>query len=94
LKSAAGSAKSVDAPDGGSLHDICDDHFAPVPFSCRSATCGTCEIEIIDGAELLEPPGPEERDLLAVLRGPDNRRLACQAVVKASDGVIRLRAIN
>jgi len=46
--------KTVAAPDGGSLADLCDDHEAPIPFSCRSASCATCHIEILEGLK----PGP------------------------------------
>ena len=94
MECSAGRAKTVDAPEGGALVDICDEHYAPVPFSCRSASCATCESEILEGMELLEPPNPEEQELLEILNGPSNRRLCCQAVVKRGAGTIRLRAIN
>lgn len=91
LESAAGRAKTIEAPEGGALVDICDVHYAPVPFSCRSATCATCHVLIEQGEELLEPPAPEERELLALIRAPKGTRLACQAVVKAAPGLVRLR---
>jgi ferredoxin len=94
LASPAGSAKSVEAPEGGSLLDLCDQHLAPIPFSCRSATCATCQIEVVSGAELLEPPGAAEQDLLDIVGGPSNSRLACQAVVKPGPGLIRLRSLD
>ena len=49
--------KTVAAPDGGSLADLCDDHEAPIPFSCRSASCATCHIEVLEGAEALVAAG-------------------------------------
>lgn len=42
LEGVSGRDKTVDVPDGGELLDICDEHYASVPFSCRSATCATC----------------------------------------------------
>lgn len=93
LASVAGIHKSIEVPDGGPLVDICDHYFAPVPFSCRSATCATCHIEVVEGCDLLEPPSSEETALLAVIRAPHRTRLACQAVVKAGDGLIRLRPV-
>lgn len=88
-----GRAKRVDAPEGGELVDICDEYLAPIPFSCRSASCGTCHVEVLAGAELLEPPSAEEAELLSLLGGGPNHRLACQARVRSGPGVIRLRAV-
>ncbi len=89
-----GGDKIVEVPDGGDLLDICDEVFAPVAFSCRSASCGTCYVEIVKGAELLEPPNEEEQDLLEVLTGPATARLACQARVKKGEGYIHIRPIE
>ena len=83
--------KEVDEPEGGSLLDICDKYLAPIPFSCRSASCATCHIEILEGAELIEVPESEEQDLLDIVAESDADRLACQARVKAGPGLIRLR---
>jgi ferredoxin len=94
LASPAGNAKLVEAPVGGSLLDLCDEHLAPIPFSCRSATCATCQVEILSGAELLEPPEAAEQDLLDIVGGPSSSRLACQAVVKPGPGLIRLRSLD
>ena len=94
LASIAGSAKQTDAPDGGVLLEICDDALAPIPFSCRSASCATCHIEVLEGGELLEPPLDAEQDLLDIIGGPANSRLACQAIVKPGPGLIRLRSLD
>jgi ferredoxin len=88
-----GGPKTAEVPDGGALLDICDATYAPVPFSCRSATCGTCHIEVLEGADLLVSPDATELELLDLLRGPANSRLACQAVIKPGPGRVRLRPI-
>ena len=92
--SALGAKKTVDVPEGGALVDVCDEYLAPVPFSCRSASCATCHIEVLEGAELLEPPEAEERVLLEILTGLPNARLACQAQVKPGPGLLRVRPIG
>ena len=82
---------TVEAPEGGSLGDLCDDVGAPVPFSCRSATCGTCRIVVLEGAELLLPAEEDEPALLAIFRTPSStpsQRLACQAKMSARPGRI------
>ena len=94
LASIAGSAKQADAPDGGVLLEICDAALAPIPLSCRSASCATCHIEVLEGGELLEPPEDAEQDLLDIIGGPPNSRLACQAIVKPGPGLIRLRSLD
>ena len=88
-----GKSKTLEVQSGGELLDLCDEHFAPIPFSCRSASCGTCHIEVLEGSEHLEPASPEEQDLLSLLRGPSTSRLACQARVKAGPGLIRVRSL-
>ncbi len=89
-----GVAKVVEAPGGGELVDLCDEVLAPIPFSCRSASCATCQVEIVEGMHLLEPPNDEERELLDLLSGPSNVRLACQTRVRAGAGRIRLKPVG
>jgi ferredoxin len=79
---------------GVRLLDVCDDAHAPVRFSCRSARCGTCRVEVLVGRALLAPPAQDEEELLELLAAPRTQRLACQAVVRASEGLIRLRWIG
>jgi 2Fe-2S ferredoxin len=87
-----GAEKRIEVPEGGDVVDICDQYFAPIPFSCRSASCGTCQVEVLEGEELLEPQNDAERDLIPLLGGKG--RLACQARVRAHvAGVIRLRSV-
>ncbi len=84
----------ADAPAGTALVDLCDDRNAPVPFSCRSASCGTCRIDVVEGGELLEPPRDEELDVLDIFGDdPKRRRLACQARLRASDGRLHVRPV-
>ena len=85
-------ALEIEAPRGARLVDLCDEHTAPVPFSCRSASCGTCRVDILEGADLLEPPRDEELDVLDIFGDdPSRRRLACQARFKAADGLLRVK---
>jgi ferredoxin len=89
-----GGFKTVEAPKGGSLADLCDAQDAPVPFSCRSASCGTCRVEVVEGMELLLAPEDEELDILDMFASPKNHRLACCAQMSNNTGTIRLRPIN
>jgi ferredoxin len=86
-----GPACETEVPEGGPLIDVCDALTAPVPFSCRSATCATCLVEIVSGLELLEPPGAAETELLEILGEPPERRLACQARLRSDSGLVQIR---
>ncbi|MBK9264724.1 MAG: (2Fe-2S)-binding protein [Polyangiaceae bacterium] len=74
------------------LIDVCDACRAPVEFSCRSGTCGTCRVEVIEGESHLQPPTPDELETLAAFDAPPSHRLACRSRLNAtSDGRLRLR---
>lgn len=89
-----GKELTVDAPEGGSLADLCDRVDAPIPFSCRSANCGTCRIEVLEGQSELLPPKDEELDILDIFAiEPPKHRLACQSQMKPGLGVLRVRSI-
>ena len=91
--SAIGETKIVEEPEGGALVDICDEHYAPVAFSCRSASCATCHVQIIEGAHLLEAPEAAELELLELIGAGADSRLACQARVRPGPGRLRLRPV-
>jgi len=88
-----GETRESDAPGGAALVDLCDTLGAPIPFSCRSASCGTCRIVVVEGAHLLAEAEDEELQVLdAFGQGPPDHRLACQAKLLAGPGVVRVRA--
>lgn len=93
-ETALGPARTLIAATRARLLDLCDEARAPVRFGCRAARCTTCRIEVIEGAEALEPPEIEEAELLAATGAPPSVRLACQAVVREGSGRVRLRWIG
>lgn len=84
-------AADVEAPEGGRLLDLCDEHGLPVSFSCRGATCGMCRVDVEDGLERLAPAEDDERKTLATLRSPPHRRLACQVRIAPGPGLVVFR---
>lgn len=69
-------------PDGSKIDEMCEQ--AGIPFSCNSGVCGTCQIEILEGAENLGELNQEEEDL-----GMDhNNRLSCQCKIK--NGIVKI----
>lgn len=82
----------VDAPEGGRLQDLCDEHpGAGIPFSCRGANCGTCRVDVLEGEALCEAPCHDERSLLARLGSHPRMRLGCQLVLRPGAGRVRLK---
>lgn len=72
-----------DVPDGTQIAEFCEK--AGIPFSCNSGVCGTCQIEVLEGAENLNELNQEEKDL-----GMDrNNRLGCQC--KILSGVVKVK---
>ncbi|NCQ59757.1 MAG: 2Fe-2S iron-sulfur cluster binding domain-containing protein [Myxococcales bacterium] len=64
---------------GDRLIDLADDEpeFG-VPFSCRSANCGTCRVEVVRGAEAFEAATDDERETLEAFGDGPEVRLCCQ----------------
>jgi len=86
--------KEATVEGGGELVDVADEVLAQVPFSCRSATCGTCICRVIEGADLLEEPNEDEAELLGLMGSGGDHRLCCQARFRDAPGVIRLKALD
>jgi ferredoxin len=94
-ESSTGRAVEIDAPEGAALVDLCDAHEAPIPFSCRSASCGTCRIHVLEGADDLLPPAEDELDLLDVFNlKPPHVRLACQARLRPGATRLQVKAFQ
>lgn len=94
-ESTTGRIVEIDAPDGAALVDLCDEFDAPIPFSCRSASCGTCRIHVVEGAEDLLPAAEDELDLLDVFnQKPPLVRLTCQAKLGPSATRVRVKAFH
>jgi 2Fe-2S ferredoxin len=79
---------------GTALVDVCDEQpEAEVPFSCRSASCGTCRVRVKEGMELLSKPQDDELDVLEVFGDGKDVRLCCQIQLVA-DGRLVLEVVE
>ena len=76
----------VDAEPGEAIMDITDANpAADVPYSCRAATCGTCRVQVLEGADALSVADIDEIEVLDIFGDtPDEVRLCCQT--KLVDG--------
>lgn len=68
-----------DVSTGTRIVDVTDQHpDAEVPYSCRSASCGTCRVRVKEGAEGLSEADDDELDVLDIFGNEDSVRLCCQ----------------
>lgn len=94
-ESNVGRIVEIDAPAGAALIDLCDEHGAPIPFSCRTASCGTCRVHVLEGADQLLPPAEDELDLLDVFNHkPPHIRLTCQAKLAPGAVLVKIKAFH
>ncbi|MCA9536298.1 MAG: 2Fe-2S iron-sulfur cluster binding domain-containing protein [Myxococcales bacterium] len=74
----------VDPVAGLRVLDVCDDYpAADIPYSCRSANCGTCRVRVLAGAAHFAPAGEDELAVLDLFGNLPGERLACQLVMVA-----------
>ncbi len=71
---------TVDVPDGSLLAEI--DGKASVLFACKSGTCGSCLVKVVEGMNNLEAPNDIEAVGLQAFGSDPAHRLMCQAKIK------------
>lgn len=86
--------KTLELNEGDIVFDAYEKKGIELPHGCLSGSCGSCKIEILEGAENLEPAGAVENDTiksikmnLAMKYGESflqgrTLRLACRAKIK------------
>ena len=77
-------SKSVQVKDGDQIIEACKE--LGLPFGCHSGLCGTCEMEVVEGAENLSELTDEERMLGHVDK---KHRQACQC--RILKGVVKIK---
>lgn len=75
----------VEIEDNGSIAQVCEE--AGVPFACTEGVCGTCIVEVVEGAENLSEPTQAEIDFLGE-SGTKRERMCCQAKIK--QGLVKI----
>jgi ferredoxin len=76
-------AGEEELPDGSSMADAAEK--LGVVFGCNAGACMTCQVEVLEGAENLEPKTESEIEM----RLEPGVRLACQCRVKKGSVKIR-----
>jgi len=84
------SGATAEVPAGELLLEAGEAAGVEMEAGCFNCSCGTCVCEIVSGMENLEPPSPEELEVLDQWnRDPEKFRLTCCVKIKAGAVVIR-----
>jgi ferredoxin len=85
--------QTIEIPSDSILYDALADQGVDLPHGCLSGSCGACRIDVISGADKLNPPGVIETNTIEAIcdeysktLGPQflegkNIRLSCRAKV-------------
>ncbi len=71
--------KEIEVEDGSKIKDACIK--LGVPFGCSAGVCGTCMIDVLEGANNLGELTKEEEDM----HRDREHRLACQCTIKSGE---------
>jgi len=71
--------REVEVEDGAPVKEACME--LGVPFGCENGICGTCIIEITEGADNLNDLNEAEKDM----EMDKKTRLACQCRIKSGE---------
>jgi ferredoxin len=88
------SAAVTDQRDWSKIDPRCTVGEGPIPVQCRSASCGTCWVGVLGGAEKLSPVGERERKVMHLMGYVETDkprplvRLSCQAQGRGAVSVV------
>lgn len=61
----------------------------PIASGCAQGDCGTCRVEVLEGAENLTESNPRERATLKANNHPETYRLACRTEIVKGECKVR-----
>jgi len=64
----------------------------PINTGCADGTCATCQVDVLEGADMLSPPDEHEEKCKVENEVPTERRLGCQTAVLGAG--VKVRIIN
>ncbi len=83
--------QTIEVPAGTKFLDASQEHRAPHDFGCTVGSCGTCRLEIVEGADHVQPISDEERETIDMCTDAPKARLGCQLVIQ---GDIAVRPVD
>ncbi len=73
--------KDVEVPDGSLLVEL--DGKCSILFACKTGSCGSCKVRVLEGMENLEQPNEAEQAGLSIFATDPKERLMCVCRIKA-----------
>ncbi len=87
-----GTEQTIKADVGSTVISASGKMKRPVASGCSDSTCGTCHVEILEGAEGLAEQVARERVTLKQAGFPATQRLGCRAEILS--GRVKVRAFE
>ena len=87
----AANGQTYEVPEGTSFLEFCQANNAPHDFGCTVGSCGTCRLELLEGAENVSPPSEDERETLEMCTDLETARLGCQLLIQ---GDVKIRQLE
>ena len=69
--------KTYDVPAGASFLQVAQEH-GEHDFGCTVGSCGTCRLEVVEGAAHVPPITAAERETVEMCTAVEGARLGCQ----------------
>lgn len=88
-----GAEQSCKAPVGSTLLAAAGALAKPIASGCSDSSCGTCRVEVLDGADALTEQATRERATLKENGFPTTLRLACRAEV-TREATVKVKAFE
>ena len=79
-------SSSVEISDGSLLAEL--DGKCSILFACKSASCASCKVKVLEGMENLEAPNDLEQAGLATFATDPSERLMCVCKIKKGKIVV------
>ena len=88
----AGASVPLACEKNATIMEVSEKNNVKIEFDCRKGRCGYCPIQVLDGAEFLNPISRVEKDTIEELcqLDPANHRLAC---VTRVTGPVKVKVI-
>ena len=74
-----GDEQTTSGPAGSTVLALSGRLRHPIASGCSDSSCGTCRVEVVEGAENLGAPDDRERSTLRASGHPEHYRLTCRA---------------
>jgi ferredoxin len=74
-----GDEQTASGPAGSTVLALSGRLRHPIASGCSDSSCGTCRVEVLEGADNLGAPDDRERSTLRASGHPDHYRLTCRA---------------